>query len=123
MREFDRHLSTPAGYVLPLLYMDATACGGWISEKWQFRRRRLFLVPGNSSIGFRLPLNSLPHVDPLDQSYLVPADPFAEHSALPDPARMARPSDGGGANARRPTSPPVLNAPAPATASAKPAHG
>ena len=32
---------------------------------------RLFLAPGDSPIGFRLPLSSLPHVKPIDYPHLV----------------------------------------------------
>ncbi len=96
MREFERHLSTPTGYVLPIQHWGAQASGGWISELWQLRRRRLFLVPGDSPVGLRLPLSSLPHVKPIDEPHLVPEDTFAERGALPDPAAMARAFAGNG---------------------------
>jgi uncharacterized protein (DUF2126 family)/transglutaminase-like putative cysteine protease len=44
------------GYVLPLARLD----GAWLSERWRFRRGQLFLLPGDSPIGLRLPLGSLP---------------------------------------------------------------
>ncbi len=90
MREFERHLSAPTGYVLPVRRWGAQASGSWISELWQTRRRRLFLVPGDSPVGFRLPLSSLPHIKPIDEPHLVPADTFADRDALPDPPAMAR---------------------------------
>ena len=82
---FDDHAGKPAGYVLPLQRWTAQAKPGWLSEVWQTRRGRLFLMPGNSPLGFRLPLQSLPEIDPVDYPHLVPADPFAERTPLPDP--------------------------------------
>ena len=90
MREFERHLSAPTGYVLPVQRWGAEASSGWISEIWQTRRRKLFLVPGDSPVGFRLPLNSLPYIKPIDEPHLVPADTFADRDTLPDPPAMAR---------------------------------
>ncbi len=82
---FDGHAGKPAGFVLPLQRWTAQAKPGWLSEVWQTRRGRLFLMPGDAPLGFRLPLQSLPDVDPVDYPHLVPADPFAERTPLPDP--------------------------------------
>ena len=80
---FDSHLGRPAGYVLPLQRWSAQAKPGWLSEMWRTRRGKLFLVPGDSPLGFRLPLQSLPYLAPADYPHLVPADPFAERMPLP----------------------------------------
>ncbi|MBU0720327.1 transglutaminase family protein [bacterium] len=48
-------LDKPAGFVLPLNYGETK----WISSGWAFRRGDLFLVPGNSPVGLRLPMDSL----------------------------------------------------------------
>lgn len=53
-----RGLGEPAGFVLPL-HWDYRR-GGWRSGPWPLRRRRLYLVPGDSPLGLRLPLDSLP---------------------------------------------------------------
>jgi uncharacterized protein (DUF2126 family)/transglutaminase-like putative cysteine protease len=103
MREFERHLSAPTGYVLPVQHGGTKAGGGWLSELWQLRRRRLFLVPGDSPVGLRLPLSSLPYVKPSDEPHLVPEDTFAERGALPDPASLALKR--GGVTARVPVQP------------------
>jgi len=90
MRTFERHLSVPTGFVLPVQRWAAQASGSWISELWSTRRGRLYLMPGDSPIGFRLPLTSLPYFNPVDYPHLVPADPFAERGELTASDAMAR---------------------------------
>ena len=48
----------PAGWVLPLAW-DA-ASERWRSERWRFRRDRLYLLEGTLPVGLRLPLEGLP---------------------------------------------------------------
>src|SRR6195256_6424250 len=88
MVQTDEHrLAEPAGFVLPV--RRATAYPRWVSELWKFHRGGLFLMPGDSPIGFRLPLDSLPPVPPDADLHTVPADPFASRDELPDPAVLA----------------------------------
>jgi|GEM_PF-1969233 len=58
----DRGLGSPVGYALPLKWSDKSHA--WDSSKWQFRRGRMYLIPGDSPMGLRLPLDSLPWVEP-----------------------------------------------------------
>ena len=83
-RVFERGLSTPAGFVLPIQRWNARAESGWQSERWRLRRERLFLAPGDSPIGLRLPLPSLPVVPPPDYPFVHPQDALEERPELPE---------------------------------------
>ncbi len=78
--KLSRGLNTPAGYVLPLAWRIDTR--HWHSALWRTRRDRLYLVPGDSSIGLRLPLNSLPWVAEAQRDPWIEIDPFAPVEAL-----------------------------------------
>ncbi|MGF1464481.1 MAG: DUF2126 domain-containing protein [Maricaulaceae bacterium] len=86
----------PTGFVLPL--QPAQADGGhgastrWQSEIWRTRRGRLCLISGDSPMGFRLPMKSLPFVAAINFPHVQDADPFAPRAALPPP-RFQRPND------------------------------
>ena len=122
LKLFDQNIGAPKGFVLPLQRWTAQAKPGWLSEIWRTRRGRLFLVPGDSPLGFRLPLSSLPTLAAVDYPHLVPADPFAERLPLTDP-RLTHPirprvSHGSAAQAASPPLAPdtlVMQRPAGAT--------
>ncbi len=77
-------LSQPIGYVLPIRRpFDASEGEDWLSEAWVFRRGGLFLVPGDSAIGMRLPLSGLPELDEEDYPHIVPLDPYEPRGPLP----------------------------------------
>jgi uncharacterized protein (DUF2126 family)/transglutaminase-like putative cysteine protease len=80
-----RGLDTPTGYVVPLGWnWQANNGGCWYSAPWDTRRDRLYLVAGDSPIGLRLPLGSLPWVAEDEIEYVGEVDPFAPHPPLPD---------------------------------------
>jgi uncharacterized protein (DUF2126 family) len=78
-------LGKPAGYVLPLKPVargKASGASRWQSSPWPLRREKVFLIEGDSPMGFRLPLASLPEVLPEDEEPNIPTDPFERRDAL-----------------------------------------
>jgi uncharacterized protein (DUF2126 family)/transglutaminase-like putative cysteine protease len=84
---FLQGLGKVAGYVLPLQPNHGSG-RGWMSGPWFLRNEHLFLVPGDSPIGLRLPLDSVPWVSKSDYPYIHPYDPF-DRSVPPAPTRDA----------------------------------
>jgi uncharacterized protein (DUF2126 family)/transglutaminase-like putative cysteine protease len=85
IRAFDRGLSTPVGYVLPIQVWHTRDRGRrWVTERWKMRRENLFLIPGDSPIGFRLPLGGLPQLSTMNYPNVQPRDPLSQHEELPD---------------------------------------
>jgi uncharacterized protein (DUF2126 family)/transglutaminase-like putative cysteine protease len=82
-RILEHGVTRPVGYVLPLARAWWQARPRWTSGPWPFRSRRLFLIPGDSPIGLRLPLDSLPTIGPPDRRTLYTIDPFANRQPLP----------------------------------------
>ncbi|MGE0858690.1 MAG: DUF2126 domain-containing protein [Gammaproteobacteria bacterium] len=78
-RLFEGALNRPAGYVLPLARRSD---GRWQSGAWPLRRGYLFLIPGDSPLGLRLPMSSLPAVGDIDREAPHAQDPFAPPQPL-----------------------------------------
>jgi uncharacterized protein (DUF2126 family)/transglutaminase-like putative cysteine protease len=84
IRAFAQGLDAPTGYVLPLVLTTGSGADRrWSTERWSFRRGHLFLIPGDSPIGLRLPLSGLQEIAYLDFPDVTPTDPFAPRADLP----------------------------------------
>src|SRR6185369_11914546 len=89
-RVFEQGLGSAVGYVLPLRRHTVPGSSAqWVTGRWVLRPEHLFLIPGDSPIGLRLPLDSLPWVAPEDYPFVYEPDPMAEQPPL---ARRAGPS-------------------------------
>jgi len=89
-RVFSQGLKTAVGYVLPLQahHDDTTGSARWRTGPWFLRDERMYLIPGDSPMGYRLPLDSLPWAAAGDTDYPMPLDPFAPRGALPSAATL-----------------------------------
>jgi len=80
---FNQGLDKIVGYAIPLARDHEGATPKWRTGPWFLRQEHLFLLPGDSPMGFRLPLDSLPWVAPVDFPHVHAVDPLAERDALP----------------------------------------
>ncbi|MGN6581691.1 MAG: DUF2126 domain-containing protein [Bordetella sp.] len=89
-RVFEQRLDNIVGYALPIQPGEGPALGGpaWITGPWFLRDERMYLMPGDSPMGFRLPLDSLPWVAPGDRPIVVERDPYDARADLPSPAQV-----------------------------------
>ena len=87
-RLLEQGLGAAVGHVLPLKPLspantvDAAAHAGWRSSKWPLKREHLYLIGGDSPLGLRLPLDTLPWVLPDEMASEFDVDTFAPHPPL-----------------------------------------
>lgn len=81
-RLLNQGLGSVVGFIMPLKPVEQQKAGEWLTSKWPLRREHLYLLGGDSPMGLRLPLASLPWQLPADIEPDFPLDPFAETSAL-----------------------------------------
>ena len=73
MRIFTQGLKQIVGHALPVARDPATE--RWRSGQWFLRGEHCYLVPGDSPMGYRLPLDSLPWTRANDYPHIFPPDP------------------------------------------------
>ncbi len=80
-RNLERGLDEPVGYTLPIKW--DFLLDGWKSSLWEFRRKQMFLIPGDSPMGMRLPLDALPWVAPDKRQVEYAQSQFIDLPPLP----------------------------------------
>ena len=83
VKALERGLSEAVAFVLPIQPWHARDQRSWRSERWELRGEKLFLIPGDSSAGLRLPLDALRSVDPGYRDTLESTHPFEAPPPLP----------------------------------------
>jgi len=85
---FEQGLDATIGHVLPI----ARTAGGdrWQTGSWFLRSERCYLIPGDSPIGYRLPLASQPWASAADYPFIHAPDPSQSFSALPPHTEIRR---------------------------------
>jgi uncharacterized protein (DUF2126 family)/transglutaminase-like putative cysteine protease len=77
-RIFEQGLNAKVGWVLPLGYDH-----GWYSGDWFLRKEHCFLMPGDSPLGYRLPIDSQPWALARERDEVFAADTFTALPPLP----------------------------------------
>ncbi|MEM9825602.1 MAG: transglutaminase family protein [Planctomycetota bacterium] len=97
IRTFQNGLTKPVGYVLPIRRAWWQARGatqtrsGWQGGRWPIRGDYVFLLPGDSPIGLRLPLETLPVAGAASAAILnQPLDPSFSRGPLPVPLPLGQ---------------------------------
>jgi uncharacterized protein (DUF2126 family) len=86
-RVFNQGLKKIVGYVLPLR-RGWNRGSYWTSGPWFLRTEHLFLIPGDSPVGLRLPLDSVPWLARVDYPSVHPRDPMEQVPPLPAPDEL-----------------------------------
>jgi uncharacterized protein (DUF2126 family)/transglutaminase-like putative cysteine protease len=76
---FTQGLNTVVGHVLPLAWTGT----GWLTGNWFLRNEHCYLMPGDSAMGFRLPLDSQPWSVKDQREIYGPPDPSGAFASLP----------------------------------------
>ncbi|MGL4564721.1 MAG: transglutaminase family protein, partial [Halioglobus sp.] len=91
-RLIERGFTVPTGFVIPLRRSTgwplAEEGKNWHTSLWPMKRERITLLPGDSPMGLRLPLNDLPELAKKSDRFTPQRDPFEPRDALVKRADM-----------------------------------
>jgi uncharacterized protein (DUF2126 family)/transglutaminase-like putative cysteine protease len=87
-RVFEQGLDATVGHVLPITRNAES--DRWQTGPWFLRGERCYLIPGDSPIGYRLPLDSQPWVAKGDYPFIHAPDPTQSFAPLPSHAEIRR---------------------------------
>lgn len=87
-RLLETGLDSVVGYIMPIKPVETKKAGHWLTSQWPLKREHLYLLTGDSPMGLRLPLASLPWVLPEDMEPEFPVDPFDTRADLNDEAKI-----------------------------------
>ncbi len=107
---FGQGLDAVVGHVLPLarddrhedarvVARDPPAVPRWKTGRWFLRSERCYLIPGDSALGYRLPLASQPWAAEGDMPWVTPPDQMQPFAPLPPYWRLRFASTAGDAAA------------------------
>ena len=105
-RVFEQGLDKVVGYALPILrnprhvpirsgmqLAQQPLDRPWLSGPWFLRSERCYLIPGDSPMGYRLPLDSQPWVAAGDFPWVYPPDQSQQFEPLPPYRRLRMQTD------------------------------
>src|ERR1700712_3303574 len=84
---FTQGLDKVVGHVLPVA-RNPSGSPRWQSGSWYLRSERCYLIPGDSAMGYRLPLDSQPWAKDTDLPWVYPPDQTQPFAPLPTYRRL-----------------------------------
>jgi uncharacterized protein (DUF2126 family) len=79
----EQELNSVTGYTLPISKGRDGWGDEWVTSRWYLRQDDMFLIPGDSPMGYRLPLNALPQEPDDEHDPGEAADPTERKEKLP----------------------------------------
>ena len=87
---FSQGLDKVVGHVFPVARRESRHASGtrWQTGSWYLRSERCYLIPGDSAMGYRLPLDSQPWAKATDLPWVYPPDQTQPYNPLPTYRRL-----------------------------------